>query len=208
MSNEHLDLFAKAEIIKKGPKWRLYGLLAVLAFAAVYLMWAMLKAPPAKPGEFLETKPAVTAPKVPGPIVKVPIKEIPKKQVKKKFPEYTKADAEKDIVIDSANIPPMENGVVTITKLDTTTGEASTSFEPKKSPLFAFSDKNYIGVGYQLSTDGATVPVYWKRDIFQVKSLHFQTEVGGRIPVNGNAKAEVHIGANAEYRFNGFNPFK
>lgn len=208
MSKEHLDAFEKVEAIKAGPKWRLYALVAVLAFCAAYLMWAMLKTPPAKPGEFSEANPAVVTPKIEGPVVSVPIKVIPKEQVKKKYPQYNKADEKKDVVIDSANIPPMENGVVTITKLDTTTGEASTSFEPKKSPLFAFSDKNYIGAGYRLSSEGASIPVYWKRDIFQVKGLHFQTEIGGRVPVNGNEKGEVHISGNVEYRFNGFNPFR
>jgi hypothetical protein len=80
------------------------------------------------------------------------------------------------------------------------TGEATTSYTPKPAPWFALERRNTLGTGYETSTDGTRVPVYYRRDLVRVKDVHLVGEVGGKIPV-GTGKLEGHAGAYAEWRF-------
>ena len=197
----------KAEIpviqakIKNAQPWERYALLGGLLFVLVYLLWSVFHKPVSTAQVFTSTKPAISAPKVPGPIVTVPIKKVDKAKVKKKFPEYHEADADEDEVVDTSDVGPSPNGVTVITKIDTKTGEVSSSTEPKKAPWFAFENNNTLGAGVIASTDGGEfVPVYYKRDIVRVKNVHVLVETGVKVPLSGG-KFEAHGGAFAEYRF-------
>ena len=188
------------------PKGRLivYGLLFV--FGAAYLLWAIFKKPAPSTEKFEQTKPAINVAKVAGPVLKVPIRILPKEAVVKKLPSVVLKPEEE--VVNTGKITPAPYGGTTVDTIDTTTGEVKEQFKPNAAPWFSFEDKNYIGAGYNISNQGATVPVYWKRDVFQIKELHFQTNIGLKIPVEPSARFEWNAGANVEYRFNGFNPFK
>lgn len=183
------------------PLWkRIAGGIGVL-FLVVYLIWCIF-VPKVKPdtSTFTETKPAVTVQKVDGPTLKVPIKVVPKDAVKKKYPQATISEGQE--VIDTATIPPAENGGTTITTITTSTGEANTNFKPNASPLFAFENKNYIGGGASIGTRGTQAELYYKRDLLRVKDLHLQGKVEGIVPIdNATRTPEGKAGIYVEWRF-------
>lgn len=192
--------------LTKLPTWRryLYGgiLLAVLA----YLAWSKWGPRPQLPAAgFVAAKPAVSAKKVDGPLLKVPLRIVPKESVKRKFPDAHIDDPE-DEVIDTADIDPTPNGAIAITTIDTATGEAKTEVKMKEAPWFALERQNYLGLGYELHTDGSQkVKLYLKRDLFRVKDAHAQAEALVRAPINGGSDGvEGYVGGNVEYRFMGW----
>ena len=184
--------------VKEAPQWKLI-VVAICALCAVgYLFWSLVHIPVPKPGVFTQAAPVVTVPKVAGPTLAVPLRVVPKAAVRKALPSLVIPEG--DEVIDTADIPAMPNGVQTITFMDISTGEATTQYTPKPAPWFALEDRNTLGAGYEASTDGARVPVYYRRDVLRVKDLHLVGEVGGKIPL-GPGKTEGHAGAYAEWRF-------
>ena len=195
-----VSLFVKLKGLLMGvPEWKLILVVALLLLAIGLLAWSSVGTSAPKPAVFIPAAPAVTAPKVAGPSLQVPLQLVPKAAVRKKFGSALTLPADSE-VIDTTDIPKAENGVDTVTTMNTTTGTASTVFLPKAAPWFALEDRNTIGAGYEESTEGARVPVYYRRDILRVKDLHLVGEVGGKIPV-GAGKVEGHAGAYAEWRF-------
>jgi hypothetical protein len=186
--------------LKDVPGRRLYAYGALIIFGLIYLAWSFFHKPAPTAQVFTQAPPAVKTPKVDGPTVKVRI--VPKAAVKKKYPEYHGADAPMVEVIDTADVPPMPNGATTVTAIDTVTGEATTSVEPKKSPWLAFEDQDYIGAGMEAGTNGARAVAYYKRDIIRVKDIHLQVKpVEIKVPISGNGDAELSAGAYIEWRF-------
>ena len=174
--------------------------LAVLALCvAGYLCWSLVHTPIPKPGVITHPAPAVTAPKVAGPLLKVPLRVIPKPAIERKFPQIGTIVADEEAV-DSAEIPATVNGGSTVTFTNMSTGLSTTVFIPKVAPWFALEDRNTLGAGYERSSEGTRVPVYYRRDLARAKDLHLLAEVGGKIPVDGG-KIEKHIGAYVEWRF-------
>lgn len=184
---------------KEAPKWRMIVLAVLALCAAGYLCWSLVHTPTPKPGVVTLPAPAVTAPKVAGPIMKAPLRIVPKPAVERKFPQIGSI-APNEEVVDTAEIPATDNGGSTITFTNITTGLSSTVFIPKPAPWFALEDRNTLGAGYETSTEGTRVPVYYRRDLVRVKNLHLLGEIGGKIPV-GPGKLEGHAGAYAEWRF-------
>lgn len=186
--------------------WRRYVYGAILVIVVIYLAWSQWGARPQQPGDgFVPAKPAVSTPKVDGPVLKAPLKIVPKAAVKRKFPE-AHIDEPDTEVIDTADIDPAPNGAVTITTIDTKTGEAKTEVKTKESPWFALERQNYLGLGYELHVDGRQkVKVYVKRDLFRVKDIHAQADAQVRAPINGGSGGiEGYVGGNVEYRFVGW----
>lgn len=178
---------------KERVKQGLYVLALILC--VVYLWWSFThKEQPA--GVFVPLPPAVTVAKVPGPTV--PLKVVPKKKVKEKFPEYHEADREQDEVVDTGEVPETENGGTVIAKVDTETGEVTTSFQKNEAPWFAFQDKNYLGARYGWSNKGNYLEPYYRRDILRVKNVYGYGEVGGKIQT-GSTEGYVAVGV--EYRW-------
>ena len=180
--------------------WKVYAGIAVLLFIIVYLAWSIWGARPPTPGQgFQPTKPAVSAEKVPGPVVKQPIKIVPKKEVAKKYSEAVITESEE--WVDTAEIPPAPNGAVVLTKIDTVTGEVTNQVEINKAPWFSFERNNTLGAGYETGTQGAKIPVYYRRDILRVKDIHLLAEVGAKISLTPTEQSEVHGAVLAEWRF-------
>lgn len=185
--------------IQGAPKWKLIGFAILVLFAAFYLVWSFVRTPPLPAGAITHPAPAVTAPKVAGPKMSAPLRIVPAKAVLKSFPQIGSI-APREPVIDTAKIPKAENGGSTVTFMNVSTGTASTVFIPAPSPWFALESRNTLGAGYQASTEGTRIPIYYRRDILRVKDVHLLTEVGVKIPV-GLGKTEGHIGAAVEWRF-------
>ena len=185
-------------LVKEAPPWKLIVVAACALCVVGYLFWCLVHIPVPKPDVFTKAAPAVMAPKVAGPTLAVPLKVVPKAAVRKALPSLVIPEG--DEVIDTADIPPMPNGVKAVTFMDVSTGEATTQYTPKPAPWFALEDRNTVGAGYEASTEGSRVPIYYRRDILRVKDLHLVGEVGGKIPV-GAGKVEGHAGAYAEWRF-------
>jgi hypothetical protein len=189
---------AEMDKLRRGPLWALILLGIAAIFVLVYLGWSVYHRPVPAPGVFSQAEPAVQVVKVEGPVLKHPLMVVPKKAVKKVFPkiEIPKGDE----VVDTADIPAAENGVQTVTFMNMSSGTARTEYTLKPAPKFAFEGKNYVGVGYRQAADGAGVPVYFKRDVLQVKGAHLQAEVGDVVPLAGQ-KNNAYIGVNLEYRW-------
>lgn len=185
------------------PVWRRYLYGGVLLAVVAYIAWSKWGPRPQLPvAGFVAAKPAVSAKKVDGPLLKVPLRIVPKESVKRKFPS-AHIDDPKDEVIDTAEIGPAPNGAVTITTVDTQTGEAKTEVKMKEAPWFALERQNYLGLGYELHTDGSQkVKLYLKRDLFRIKDAHAQAEAQVRATINGDSgQVEGYVGGNVEYRF-------
>ena len=192
--------------LSKLPTWRRYLYGGILLAVLIYLAWSKWWPRPQLPvAGFVAAKPAVSAKKVDGPLLKVPLRIVPKESVKRKFPE-AHIDDPKDEVIDTADIDPAPNGAITITTVDTQTGEAKTEVKMKEAPWFALERQNYLGLRYELHTDGSQkVKIYLKRDLFRIKDAHAQAEAQLRAPINGSGgQVEGYVGGNAEYRFMGW----
>jgi hypothetical protein len=183
----------------EAPKWRLITLVVLALCAAGYLCWSLVHTPTPKPGAITHPAPAVTAPKVVGPMLQVPLRVVPKAAVQRKFPQIGPISPREEVV-DTADIPAMENGGSTLTFTNITTGLSSTVFIPKPAPWFALESRNTLGAGYEKSTEGDRVPIYYRRDLVRIKNLHVLGELGGKIPV-GPGKLEGHAGAYVEWRF-------
>ena len=196
---EGAELAQQLETTVKGAsKWKLMVVAACALCAAGYLCWSLVPTPTPKPAAFIRPAPAVTAPKVAGPRLNVPLRVVPKDAVRKALPGLTIPQGSE--VVDTADIAAAPDGVQTVTFLNLSTGEATTSYTPKPAPWFALERRNTLGTGYETSTDGTRVPVYYRRDLVRVKDVHLVGEVGGKIPV-GTGKLEGHAGAYAEWRF-------
>jgi hypothetical protein len=179
---------------------KVYAGIAALFFIIVYLAWSLWGARPPTPGQgFQPTKPAVSTEKVSGPAIKSPIKIVPKKKVAQKYPEAVITESEE--WVDTAKVPPAPNGAVVLTKVDTVTGEVTSQVEINKAPWFAFERSNTLGVGYEIGTQGAKIPIYYRRDILRIKDIHLLAEVGAKIAVSPAEKSEAHGAVLAEWRF-------
>lgn len=182
----------------EAPRWKPIAYAAGACCVAGYLYWSLVHMPAPRPGAITRAAPAVTAPKVAGPILKKPLQVVPKPAVRKAFPNL---DLQEELeVLDTADIPAAENGVQTVTFINISTGIASTVYTPKPAPWFALEDRNRIGAGYEISTEGTRIPVYYRRDLLRVKDLHLVGEVGGKIPV-GPGRIEGHAAGLVEWRF-------
>jgi hypothetical protein len=185
------------------PVWRRRLYTGLVVISVVYVGWSFYHQPPLPEGVFHQPVAAVDTPKIPGPVLQVPIKIIPKAVIKKEYPEYHAADSPVVEVVDTAVIPPSENGGTTITHVDTSTGDVVTSYEPEKAPWFAPQDKNYLGISVGGSTsDGMIGRGYYKRDILRVKDVFLQVE--GDVMVRPDAPTRQVEGVawvNAEYRW-------
>lgn len=180
--------------------WKLCSGIAALLFIIVYLAWSLWGARPPTPGQgFQPTKPAVSADKVPGPVIKPPIKVVPKKKVAQKYPEAVITDSEE--WVDTVKVPQAPNGAVVLTKIDTVTGEITNQVKINKPPWFAFERNNTLGAGYEIGTQGAKIPIYYRRDVLRVKDIHLLAEVGAKIALSPVEQSEVHGAVLAEWRF-------
>jgi hypothetical protein len=182
------------------PRVRLYGYGAVALVIISYLAWSLWGHRPQQPAAgFVAAAPAVKADKVPGPTVALRV--IPKTAVRKQFPGAAVAADEE--VIESSKIDPAPNGAVAITSINTTTGEARTDVQMNQPAWLALERTNYIGIGYDLSTDGSQrARLYYKRDLVRSRDVHLQGAVQVTVPVNGGSgTAEGIISGNIEYRF-------
>jgi len=200
------DFDRKYQKLTGGPKWILYGVIALLAFLLIYLGWSMFHKKEQSTEVWEDTKPAVKAKKKPGPVIKVPIQTVPEGPVFQQFPTLPPLKVG-EVFVDTAKIPVADNGGTAVVRADTNTGLITTQFKPNPPPWFAFEDKNYIGGAYRQSSQGASVPVWLKRDIAQVKGFFVQAEVGGIVPLDDRVKGEIHIQAGVEYRWRGLFPW-
>ena len=132
-------------------------------------------------------------------MLKPPVKVVPKKKVAQKYPEAVIIESEE--WVDTAKVPPAPNGAVVLTKIDTVTGEVTSQVEINKAPWFAFERNNTLGVGYEMGTQGAKIPIYYRRDVLRIKDIHLLAEVGAKIAVSPTEKSEAHGAVLAEWRF-------
>jgi len=190
---------AVLEVFKGVPRWKLASFALLAIFAAVYLYWSIARTRSPEAGAVTRPASAVKAEKVEGPKLRVPLKIVPAKAAQKTFPQIGTI-APSQPVVDTARIPLAENGGSTVTFMNVSTGVASTVFIPAPAPWFALESRNTLGAGYEASTAGVRVPIYYRRDILRVKDLHLVGEVGGKIPV-GPGRIEGHAAGYVEWRF-------
>jgi hypothetical protein len=183
---------------------RLIVYASLFLFIIVYVVWSIFFAPHQQSTTtFQQPKPAVEAKKEPGPLLTVPIQIVPKKEVIREFPTAQIANDEE--FVDTSEIAPTDNGGITLTKVDTVTGEIRTDFKPNEAPWLGFENKNYLGIGVEAGTKGANGNFYYKRDILRMKDLHLQVKpIEIAVPIDqGVSLKELNIkaGANLEYRW-------
>lgn len=182
------------------PRWKQYTLVCIVLLILVYLAWTIWgHRPPVHSDGFQPGKPAVDSEKVDGPPLKKPIKVVPKKPVTEKFPNAPIKPSEE--WVNTTDVDEAPNGATVLTKIDTETGEVSDVVQMKPAPWFAFERRNTIGVGYEVGTQGAKIPVYYRRDLVRVKDVHLVGEVGGKIALDPAEKSEAHGAAILEYRW-------
>ena len=176
----------------------MYG--AALLLLISYLVWSIwFKPTPLSVGVWTKPSPAVQAGKVPGPTIPVPVKVVPKPAVKKKFPNAPIEDDEE--WVDTLDLAPAPNGAIVLTKINTKSGEVTNEVTAKPAPWLAFEGTNAIAAGYEVGTDGAKIPIYYRRGLARMKDVHLIAEVGGKVALDPAAKSEAHIGAVLEYRW-------
>lgn len=190
--------------IKSISKTRLIVYACLVLFIIAYVVWSMFFAPHQQSTTtFQQAKPAVETKKEPGPILTTPIQIVPKKKVISEFPTAQIADDEE--FVDTSVITPTDNGGVTLTRIDTMTGEVRTDFKPNEAPWLGFENKNYLGIGVEAGTKGASGNFYYKRDILRMKDVHLQVKpIEIAVPIDqGVSLKELNLkaGANLEFRW-------
>jgi hypothetical protein len=137
-----------------------YAIVAAVVSSLAWLGWYTFRpAPAAAPARFVAAMPAHQVggvAKVPGPTIAAPLKVVPKAVVKRKLPYLPLAESEE--VIDTAEIPKVPYGAVSITKIDLD-GTATTFVQANERPFFEFLAEKELGLGMDVNTRGEKVAV-------------------------------------------------
>lgn len=170
--------------------------LCALGYSAWSLWWPRSQQSAAG---FVAAQPAVATEKISGPTVALKI--VPKKAVQKKFSGVQISETEE--VVDTAAIQPAPNGATAITVIDTISGTARTTVQMNEAPWVALERTNYLGIGYDLSTNGSQrARLYYKRDFLRIRDVHIQGSAQLSAPVNSvNGSIEGVVSGTIEYRF-------
>lgn len=150
-------------------------ILALLFFAACYLLWAWYRPAPAiTPVGYL---PAPVEQKVAGlPTVAVPVKTVralPKSAIEKlNLPPEVAADPAAQ-VLSAVTVPPTLGGATAVTVIDTSTGEARTLVREKPRRLLSFESGTELGLRYGITTAGGQqAALYARRDLLRIGSAY------------------------------------
>ncbi len=148
----------------------------VVPLAVIAMIVAWYKPEPKVPQEGFNTAPPIVGTAVSKKTAKVAtgtVKVIPKDVIKDAV-EPLPEEVEKDNieVLDTAEVPPSENGSKVLSLIDTNTGETKLVVKENKQSLFGFEDKKRIGVGYGYSSEGTTARVNGEWTFLRVGSFH------------------------------------
>jgi len=201
VSAEATDCAQQAAIAAGGiGLWKIASIAMLALLVVCYLFWsfAHTRHTAGNASTPVTPAPAITVSKVAGPRLSVPLQVVPSAAVHRAMPGISVPPGQE--VVDTADIPETDNGVQTVTFMNLSTGTARTVYVSKLAPWFALEDKNTLGAGYEASSTGDRIPIYYRRDIVRVKDLHLVGELGGKIPV-GPGRLEGHAAGYLELRF-------
>ena len=173
----------KAEYSKllAAPRWKRNTLLAVVAMAAVYLLWCRFGPQPIKPGQ---TVAAVTAPKIATmareeitPRRVVVFKDKAEAVKRLNLPKEQAANPQEKL-LDATVAPASRYGTTTAVFLNTSTGKPRSTVTANKAPWFAFERGNEIGGEIGVGNRGRYIQGDYQRDLASVKGAIIGIKLG------------------------------
>jgi hypothetical protein len=201
-----IDAGAAAGItaVKTAAPWKLYLVDAVLLCVTGYLAWSLWGHKPPPAGSVTISVPQVdTLEEMETTTTTTTLtiyKDKPAAVAALGLPASEAANP-KEGLLTANEVEANKNGAVVTTFVNMSTGRPRTDIQYNKAPWFALQRGNTIGVGYELGSQGAKVPVYYKRDVLRIKDIHGIVEVGGKLALDPAYNSEAYGKAGVEWRF-------